>query len=99
MQRAPRRAKAPDLSPRRGEDWPVGCPILADEQLRTHGVVINKMSFKNHLTEGATAGTYGCSGVRWVLEANPLPDTYRKGQIIRLFQAGWPVKELMDGDK
>ena len=65
--------------------------ILADEQLRRSGAVVNKMSFKNHLPEGTTPGTYGCSGVRWVLEASLVPEAFRKVQITRVFKEGWLI--------
>ena len=65
---------------------------LADEQLHTHGST-HKMAFREHLPEGPTAGTYGCSGIRWVIEANPLPEGCRPGQIIRLFKDGWPIND------
>ncbi len=42
------------------------------------------------------AGTYGCSGVCWVLEANPLPEAFHQGQIIRLFKEGWPVTDTVE---
>ena len=65
---------------------------LADEQLRTHGPT-HKMTFREHLPEGLTAGTYGCSSVRWVIEAQPLPDGLRADQVIRVFKDGWPIAE------
>ena len=47
-----------------------------------------EMRVLTRLPEGSTAGTYGCSGVRWLIEPQELPDDYREGRIIRVFQAG-----------
>ena len=80
-----------------GDPWGKSVSVfLADEELRTHGAATNKMSFKNHLPEGVTAGTYGCSGVRWVLEASPLPEAFQKGRIIRVLKEGWPIKDTVE---
>ena len=64
--------------------------LLADELLHSHGAAVT-MSFRDHLPEGATAGTIGCSGVRWVIEPETLPEGYQAGSIIRVFKQGWTV--------
>ena len=66
---------------------------LADSELNPTGARIDKMAFRAHLPEAATAGTYGCSGVRWLLEANPLPEEYAPGRVIRLFKQDWPFPD------
>ena len=66
---------------------------LADSELNPTGSRIDKMAFRAHLPEAATAGTYGCSGVRWLLEANPLPEEYAPGRVIRLFKQDWPFPD------
>ncbi len=61
------------------------------------GPLVQKMAFRNHLPEGLTAGTYGSSGVRWVVEPEQLPEGYRAGHTIRLFKAEWPGKDAGTG--
>ena len=83
-----------------GDPWGKSVSVVpADGELRTHDAVVTKLGFKNHLPEAATAGTYGCSGVRWVLEANLLSESYRKGQIIRVFKEVWPIKVITELEK
>jgi len=62
---------------------------LVDDELRPLSDTPEKMSFKNHLPEGHAAGTYGSSGVRWVVELDEPSDRYKPGQLIRLFKDGW----------
>jgi hypothetical protein len=66
--------------------------LLADERLHTHSVAAVTMAFRDHLPEGATAGTYGCSGIRWVVEPDTLPEGLHPGSIIRVFKEGWTIK-------
>jgi hypothetical protein len=63
--------------------------VLVDEELQAQARMPVKMGFKNHLPEGNTAGTYGCSGVRWVLESPKLPAAYQQGQILRVSKEAW----------
>jgi hypothetical protein len=70
---------------------------LADEQLRPVNGTVEKMAFRNHLPEGMTAGTYGASGIRWVIEPEQLPAGFRPGQAIRVFKAEWPGKDAGTG--
>ena len=75
-------------------DDPWGKPVfatLADDELRPEGAGV-KMNLKNHPPEGETAGTYGYSGVRWVIEANPLPEGYRPGRVVRVWKEEWKPK-------
>ncbi len=66
--------------------------VRADEQLRPVDKRSDKMSFDYALPEESTFGTYGSSGVRWVLGSGSPPDDYRAGQIIRVFEEGWATK-------
>jgi hypothetical protein len=63
---------------------------LLDDELHAHGAPVVKMWFRDHLPEGATAGTLGCSGQRWVIEPEQLPEGYRVGSIIRVAKLEWP---------
>ena len=76
-----------------GDDpWGKGVSaVLADDQLRPTGAPAEMMGFSNHLPEGDTAGTYGCSGVRWVLESRQPAGKYRPGQVLRIYKEGWPI--------
>ncbi len=73
------------------EGDPYGKPLfvsLADDQLHATEKV-EQVGFKTHLPEGNTAGTYGCSGCRWVFLAQKAPERYRPGQVVRVFKEGW----------
>ncbi|HWE94109.1 MAG TPA: hypothetical protein VG269_09115 [Tepidisphaeraceae bacterium] len=76
-----------------GDPWGKPVQVIAvDEELHPHETPLIKMGFKNHLPEGDTEGTYGCSGIRWVLESQDATPPLKQGQIIRLWKEGWPVK-------
>ena len=62
--------------------------MLADDQLQPQGERAERMSVLTRLPEGNTAGTCGCSGVRWLIEPQELPDGCREGRVIRVFTAG-----------
>jgi hypothetical protein len=80
-----------------GDPWGKGVhAILVDEELNPLSGGVDKFGFKNHLPEGTTGGTYGCSGVRWVLETGQPADGYQPGRLVRVFQHDWPVKTLAD---
>ena len=42
--------------------------------------------------------SYGCSGVRLVLEVKFMLEGFRKGRVVRVFGSGWPVKEIFYGE-
>jgi hypothetical protein len=63
---------------------------LVDDELHAHGAAVVKMWYRDHLPEGPTAGTLGCSGQRWVIEPDQLPEGYRAGCIIRVAKLEWP---------
>jgi len=63
---------------------------LVDDELHAHGAAVVTMWYRDHLPEGPTAGTYGCSGQRWVIEPEQLPEGYRAGSIIRVAKLDWP---------
>lgn len=65
---------------------------LVDEQLYPREGAPRKMSFKNRLPEANTVDSYGCSGIRWTLEAQQ-PSLYAQGQLIRVSPAGWKPAE------
>jgi len=64
---------------------------LCDQNLQPQSPTAEKMNVVARLPEGNTAGTYGCSGVRWLIEPNELPAGYRAGQIIRVLEAALPT--------
>ena len=66
--------------------------LLADDELRPVTGSPIKFAYRGHLPEVNTAGTYGCSGVRWLIEASELPESFRAGRTLRVFKPGWPVK-------
>ncbi|MDB5353452.1 MAG: hypothetical protein JWN86_4699 [Planctomycetota bacterium] len=66
--------------------------LLADDELRPMDGALVKLAYLDHPPEADTAGAYGCSGVRWRIEASILPDGFRPGRILRIFKAGWRPK-------
>ena len=73
-----------------GDPW--GKPVFVaacDELLKPQEAFV-RMGFANHVPESATAGTYGCSGIRWVVECDR-PDAYHVGQVLRVLKEGWPL--------
>ena len=68
--------------------------MLCDEKLQPIGSVPEKMLVLTRLPEGDTAGTYGCSGVRWLIEPKELPAGYRKGRVIRIFEEALPMPSI-----
>ncbi len=65
--------------------------LLADEELRPIDGAAVKAAYLGHPPEAGTAGTYGCSGVRWQIEPSELPEGFRVGRIVRVFKEGWPI--------
>ncbi|MDB6175796.1 MAG: hypothetical protein JWL59_5107 [Chthoniobacteraceae bacterium] len=67
--------------------------MLADDALSAEGANPVKMAYGGHLPEGNSGGTYGSSGVRWIIEPEVLPEGFSKGRVIRVFKEGWPIRE------
>ncbi len=72
-----------------GDPWGKPVFVFHADDLRQRQGVVDQMGLNNHTPELNTAGTYGCSGFRWVIETQK-PETYAKGQVIRVFKEGWP---------
>ena len=53
-----------------------------------------EMRVLTRLSEGNTAGTYGCSGVRWLIEPKELPADYRVGRVVRIFEDAPPTPAI-----
>lgn len=60
---------------------------LADDNLRPIDGPPLKLIYLGHPPDSDIAGTYGCSGVRWLLEASELPQSFRPGQILRVLKS------------
>ncbi len=69
---------------------------LVDDELHAGGAAVVKMWYRDHLPEGPTAGTHGCSGQRWVIEPEQLPEGWRAGGIIRVAKLEWPFTGAED---
>lgn len=67
--------------------------MLADDALSAEGANPVKMAYGGHLPEGNSGGTYGSSGVRWIIEPEVLPEGFLKGRVIRVFKEEWPIRE------
>jgi hypothetical protein len=62
---------------------------LTDDYRNPLTATATTMGFKQPIREGDTFDTYGCSGVRWVLRSDKIPEGYRKGRTVRLFKEDW----------
>jgi hypothetical protein len=67
---------------------------LADQFLNAQGANRERVSFKSQLLERDINGTYGRSGVSWMLSSEKLPDDFRQGRSVRVFNDGWPGAAL-----
>jgi hypothetical protein len=71
---------------------------VANEELRTYNPPVDSMRCKILEIQSASAGCYGCSGERWIIQPELLLEGYRKGHIIRLFMDGWPINDMPKGE-
>lgn len=78
------------LDIKQGEPWGQSLLVkLLDDNLCPLDVSPEKMGMKENLPERNTAGTYGSAGVRWTLESEHLPETYRPGRVVRVVKPEW----------
>ena len=67
--------------------------VVANDELRPWNPPVDKE--KSTLVEATNVPTdcYGCSGVRVVVQVAYMLEGFRRGRVVRLFGAGWPVKD------
>ena len=66
---------------------------LANEELLAAGSAPDKMAFRSRVPNTSATGLNGFSGVRWVMEPDKLPESYKQGQVIRVFKEDWLKKD------
>jgi hypothetical protein len=72
--------------------------VVADENLRSYWPVVSKRGGSVREYQSVPADGYGCSGVRWVIEADALLEGFRAGRNIRIFPHTWPLKDMPFGE-
>jgi hypothetical protein len=78
------------------EDLTAGKDIattVANEELRTWNPPTDKEKSTLLEVQSVPADGYGCSGVRVVVQVPYMLEGFRKGRVVRLFGAGWTIKD------
>ena len=71
---------------------------VANEELRTYNPPVDQQGSTVLEYQSVPTDSYGCGGVRWVIQPNLLLEGFRKGRIVRIFKEGWPVKDMAYGE-
>ena len=71
---------------------------VANEELRTYNPPVDQQGTTVLTFQNVPADSFGCSGIRWVVQPNLLLEGFRKGHVVRLFKEGWPVKDMAYGE-
>jgi hypothetical protein len=75
-----------------------GAICVANDELRTWNPGRDKEKTTLISIEKLPMDSYGCSGVRLVLEVKYMLEGFRKGRCVRVFGAGWPLKDSFYGE-
>ena len=75
-----------------------GAICVSNDELRTWNPQTDKEKTTVISAEKLPMDSYGCSGVRLVLEVKFMLEGFRKGRCVRVFGSGWPVKEIFYGE-
>ncbi len=75
-----------------------GAICVANDELRTWNPQTDKEKTTVISVQKLPLDSYGCSGVRLVLEVKFMLEGFRKGRCVRVFGSGWPVKEIFYGE-
>jgi len=75
-----------------------GAICVANDELRTWNPVTDKEKVTIIEAQKLPMDSYGCSGVRLVLEVKYMLEGFRKGRCVRVFGNGWPLKEIYYGE-
>ncbi|MEO6785443.1 MAG: hypothetical protein ABI318_04855 [Chthoniobacteraceae bacterium] len=71
---------------------------VANDELRTWNPPVDKEKAAVIEVLKLPMESYGCSGVRLVLEVKYMLEGFRKGRCVRVFGSGWPVKDPFYGE-
>ena len=75
-----------------------GAICVANDELRTWNPGTDKEKTTLISVQKLPMDSYGCSGVRLVLEVKYMLEGFRRGRCVRVFGTGWPVKEIYYGE-
>ena len=75
-----------------------GAICVANDELRTWNPGTDKEKATILEVQELPMDSYGCSGVRLVLEVKYMLEGFRRGRCVRVFGSGWPVKEIYYGE-
>ena len=65
--------------------------VVANEHLRSYWPPVTNRGANVLELQNVSTDCYGCSGVRWVIEPEHVPEGWRPGQVVRVFKEGWPL--------
>ncbi|HEX3133918.1 MAG TPA: hypothetical protein VHX44_10110, partial [Planctomycetota bacterium] len=69
--------------------------VMANEHLRSYWPPVCRKGGTVREYQQVPTDCYGCSGVRWVIEADTMLEGFRQGRILRIFaHDSWPVKDM-----
>jgi hypothetical protein len=71
---------------------------VANEELRTWNPPVDKERATLIEIQRATVDAYGSSGVRIVFTVGNMLEGFRRGRVVRVFGAGWPIKDQLYGE-
>ncbi|MEI9893025.1 MAG: hypothetical protein WDN28_03705 [Chthoniobacter sp.] len=71
---------------------------VADDQLRTWNPPVDKEKSTLLEVQKVPTESYGCSGVRVVVQVAYMLEGFRRGHIVRLFGSGWTIKDPPYGE-
>jgi hypothetical protein len=75
----------------------LGC-VVANDELRTWNPPVDREHATLLEIQKTPVNAYGTSGVRLVFTVPYMLEGFRKGRVVRLFGAGWPVKDSFYGE-
>ena len=71
---------------------------VANDELRTWNPPVDKEKATVVEVQKVPIDSYGCSGVRLVVEVKYMLEGFRKGRVVRVFGSGWPLKDSFYGE-
>jgi hypothetical protein len=83
------------------DDLAVGKDValcVANEELRTWNPPVDKEKSSIVEVQKVPTECYGCSGVRAVVQVAYMLEGFRRGRVVRLFGAGWTIKDPPYGE-
>jgi hypothetical protein len=75
-----------------------GAICVANDELRTWNPVTDKEKTTLVSVQKLPMDSYGCSGVRLVVEVKYMLEGFRKGRCVRVYGNGWTPKEIYYGE-